>query len=164
MDVFFHFTYHFLMIFMAYTTSTNGEMYYIKPSQNFTCLQQSCLTLSELAASSSTNASIFFLPGNHYLDRELVLRNANNISLTKMVESAFITCRSQSARVDISHTDTVLISGLHFMGCGGNTVTHVNQLTLANTIFEGMEGSSTALLLSGIASVDISSLALTLII
>ena len=81
-----------------------------------------------------------------------------------MVESAFIICRSQSARVDISHTDTVLISGLHFMGCGGNTVTHVNQLTLANTIFEGMEGSSTALLLSGIASVDISSLALTLII
>ena len=137
--------------------------YYITPSLDVSCPQDPCLTLSQFAANSSsyhgneTNMLLFFLPGNHSLDRELSLAHADNFSMTKDAhyETVFVECVSESERFDISETTFVSIKGLHFIGCGGNTVTQVDQFILEDTIFQGMEGSGTALVLNVVAAASI---------
>ena len=149
----------FLTVFLVHTIFASGHVYYIRTSQNISCPQQPCFTLSELAASSNlsktTNTTLLFLPGKHHLNHELVISDANNISVTKLGGSVFVRCMSQSGRFKISRTTTVSIKGLHFMGCGGNLVTQVNRLTIEDTIFQGMEGSGTALVLNGTVEANI---------
>ena len=125
-----------------------------------------CLTLSQFAANSSsylgneTDISLFLLPGNHSLDNELSLAHADNVSMTKDSqdnETVFVECASQSGRFSVRETTFVSIKSLHFIGCGalGNTFTHVDQFILEGTIFQGVEGRGTALMLNGVAAASI---------
>ena len=120
-----------LLLVYADLTSDNKVRYYITPSQNMSCPEDSCLTLSQFAANSSsyldnkTDISLFFLPGNHSLNIELSLAYAH-ISVTNDGQGSgtvFIECVSQSGRFNISETAFASIKGLHLIGCGGNTVT-----------------------------------------
>ena len=63
-----------------------------------------------------------------------------------------VECTSRSGRFVINETTFVLIKGLHFIGCIGNKVSHVDNLILKNTIFEGMEGNITGLELNMVAA------------
>ena len=150
-----HFTHHFFMVLLVHVSLTRGEVCYITPTQNVSCPEQPCPTLSQLAADSnktirsSTSITLLFLLGSHSLDCKLVLTNVNNISMTNVGGSVQVNCTNQSGRFEIGQADIVSISGLHFMGCGGNLVTQVNQFTLKDTIFQGMRGSGTALLVNG---------------
>ena len=153
---------HLLVCFLAYADFTHSEVhYYITPSPNASCPQGPCLTISQLTSDSSsneTNVSLFFLPGNHILDLELSLPHADNFSMTKEAqdnESVFIKCMSQSGRFILNETTFALVKGLHFIGCGGNTVTQVKQFILEDTIFHGMEGGDMALVLNEVADVSI---------
>ena len=149
----------FLTVFLVHANFASGHVHYITPSHNLSCPQQPCFTLSELAADSNlsrtTNVTLLLLPGNHHLNHELVISDANNVSVTKLGGSVFVRCTSQSGRFKISRTTTVSIKGLHFMGCGGNLVTQVNRLTIEDTIFQGIEGSGTALVLNGTVEANI---------
>ena len=71
-------------------------------------------------------------------------------------ESVFIKCMSQSGRFILNETTFALVKGLHFIGCGGNTVTQVKQFILEDTIFHGMEGGDMALVLNEVADVSLS--------
>ena len=159
MDGIFQLICRFLVVLLVHTNFTDGKLKYVTPSQNLSCPQQPCLTLSELAAdsnlSNSTNVTLLFLPGNHSLDHELVLNDANYISMTKTVGSVLIKCTSWSGRFEINQTAIVSISGLHFMGCGGNSVSQVNHFTLKDTTFQGQEGSGTALVLNEVVVASI---------
>ena len=48
-----------------------------------------------------------------------------------------------------------MIRDLHFIGCGGNRVSQVEQFIVEDTIFEGMEGRGTALTLNEVTDASI---------
>ena len=60
----------------------------------------------------------------------------------------FVECGSQSGRFNISETTFATIKGLHFVGYGGNEVSQVEQFIVEDTIFEGVQGRGTALMLN----------------
>ena len=147
------------MFFLIYANSARSQAhYYITPSLNATCPGDPCLTLTQLVAinfSNETNISLWFLQGNHSLDRELSLSRAENVSMMKDARdngTVFVECGSrninQSGRFNISETKFAMIKGLHFIGCGGDRVSRVEQFIIEDTIFQGVEGRGTALVLN----------------
>ena len=120
--------------------SYHKEGYYITPSQNVPCPQDPCLTLSQFTASffendSEMNLSLFFLPGNHSLDREMFLWQLNSVLMTKAEQMNYgndvcIECSSQSGRFIIAETTFASITSLCFIGCGHNIVFQVEQFTV----------------------------------
>ena len=67
----------------------------------------------------------------------------------------FIECSSQSGRFNVSETTFVKIKGLHFIGCGGNKISQVEQFIVEDTIFQGVEDSGTALVLNKVTDASI---------
>ena len=149
-----------VLLLMAYAAlSTHSKVhYYITPSPDVSCPQNPCLTLIQFAANSSncngneTSISLVFLPGNHILDRELTVCGADKFSMGSQnnASGVLIECTNQSAKFAVSETAFASIKGLHFIGCGGNTITSVKVLIVQNTIFQGLEGDGrgTALVLN----------------
>ena len=82
---------HLLLFLLVYADSLNSQVhYYITPTLNVHCPGDPCLTLAQFAANfttshvgNETNIALFFLPGNHSLDRELSLSHAEKFSMTK---------------------------------------------------------------------------------
>ena len=134
------------------------ESYFITPSLSHYCPRNECLTLLDFidsynSSEISANISLFFLPGSHILDRELSLSHVNNLTISKSSESSdsvFIQCRNELGRVYVNDTTLVLIGGLHFIGCGHNTVTQVEELVIFDTTFQGVDGRGTALMLNAV--------------
>ena len=144
----------FLLVGAVSAQSKVNLSYYITPSQDIPCPKDPCITLSQFAANSSKDSghiSLIFLPGNHTLNRELVLSGADNFSMKSQDnETVTIECLSQYERFSVNETTFATIKALHFIGCGGNTVTSVKELVVEDTIFQGMEGEGkgTALVLN----------------
>ena len=159
------FTLHLLLFLLVYADSAYSQVhYYITPTLNVPCPQDHCLTLSQFAADSTsylgneTNISLSFLPGNHSLDRELSLSQADNFSMAKDIGGSgtvFVECDSRSGRFNISETTFATVQGLHFIGCGGNRVSQVEQFIVEDTIFQGVEGRGTALVLNEVSDATI---------
>ena len=161
------FTQQLLVFLLAFADFTYSKVhYYFTPSLDVSCPHDKdpCLTLSQFAANFSsylgneTDISLFFLPGNHSLDRDLSLTHADNISMTKDSRdngTAFIECVSPSGKFGISEINFASISSLHFISCGGNTVTQVEQFTLEGTIFQDVKGRGTALVLNEVTTATI---------
>ena len=63
-------------------------------------------------------------------------------------EAVTVQCTNQSGRFIISSTSFVLMKGLHFIGCGSNTVTHVNRFVLEDTSFQSVQGNRSVLVLN----------------
>ena len=121
--------------------------YYIRPSEslNVHCPGDPCLTLAEFATNSTsylgneTNISLSFLPGILGLDRELSLSHADNFSMTINTGgngSVFVECGSQPGRFNISETTFATIRGLHFIGCGDNRVSQVEQFIVKDRVWK----------------------------
>ena len=47
----------------------------------------------------------------------------------------FVECGSQSGRFNVSEITFAMIKDLHFIGCGGNRVSQVEQFIVEDTIF-----------------------------
>ena len=153
-----------LFLLMCSDSASSQVHFYITPSLSVHCPRDPCLTLSQLAANSisylcnETNLSLSFQPGNHSLEGELSLSQADNFSMTKDKGgngTVFVECGSQSGRINISETTFAMIRDLHFIGCGGNRVSQVEQFIVEDTIFEGVEGWSTALTLNEVTDASI---------
>ena len=146
------------LLLSVYADFMYSKVHYITPSLEHPCPQHasSCLTLSQFAANSShneTDISLLFLGGNHTLDRELHLAHGRNFSISKYAkdnETIFIECSSRLGRFNISMATSATINGLHFIGCGGNRVSQVTWLTIADSIFQDVEDTSTVLELNGV--------------
>ena len=146
---------YLFMLFMQFDF-TYSKVHYITPSPNGPCPQKfSCLTLSQFAVDSSYNesdVSLFLLPGNHTLDRELLLAHRDNVSLSKdgaeNETEVFVECFNQSARLYISGTTSATIKDLNFIGCVDNKVSHVSWLTISGTTFQGVTNRDSVLVLS----------------
>ena len=160
-------TWSVLLFLSVYADCIHSQVhYYISPSLNVHYHDHGnpCLTLAQFtdnftsSISNETNISLSFLPGNHSLDGELSLSHAHDFSMSKVIggnESVFIECGSQSGRFNISETRFALIKNLHFIGCGGNRVSQVEQFKVEDTIFEGVEGRGTALVLNKVTDASI---------
>ena len=147
-----------LLFLLVYADTVYSKVHYITPSLDGPCPQNSsCLTLSQFAANSSyieMDTSLLFLPGNHTLDRELLLAQVNNFSMTKDGvgnETIFVECSTRSGRFHISETASVSINGLHFIGCGSNNVSQVNWLTITSSTFQGVQEGNTVLVLNEVS-------------
>ena len=159
-----HFLAQFSLLFLLVCADTVfSKVHYITPSLDGPCPQNSsCLTLSQFAANpsySETDTSFLFLPGNHTLDRELLLAQINNFSMTKDGvgnAAVFVECSTYSGRFHISETISVSINGLHFIGCGSNNVSQVNWLTITSSTFQGVQEGNTVLVLNevSVATID----------
>ena len=159
-----HFLAQLLLLFLlVYADTVFSKVHYITPSLDGPCPQNSsCLTLSQFAANSSyieTDTSLLFLPGNHTLDRELLLAQVNNFSMTKDgvgSETIFVECSNHSGRFHISKTTSVSIHGLHFIGCGSNNVSQVTWLTITSSTFQGVQEGNTVLVVNevSVATID----------
>ena len=143
-----------LVFLLVGAVSAQTKVHYITPSLDIPCPKVPCLTLSQFAANSSKyseHISLILLPGNHTLNRELILSGADNFSMESQEnETVMIECTSQYERFNVNETTFATIKGLHFIGCGGNTVTRVEELVVEDTIFQGVEGEGrgTALVLN----------------
>ena len=143
-----------LVLLLVGAVSAQSKVHYITPSPDIPCPEDPCLTLSQFAANSSKysgHISLIFLPGNHTLNRELVLSGADNFSIESQGnETVMIECPSPYERFLVNVTTSAALKSIHFIGCGGNTVTRVKELVVEDTIFQGVEGESrgTALVLN----------------
>ena len=144
-----------LVFLLVGAVSAQTKVHYITPSPDILCPEDPCFTLSQFAADSSNytgQISLIFLPGNHTLYRELVLSGADNFSMESLQDNEMVTieCLSQSERFIVNETTFATIKSLYFVGCGGNTVTRVEDLIVEDTIFQGVEGEGrgTALVLN----------------
>ena len=143
----------FLLCLLVCADFTYSKVHYIRPSQDSPCPQNasSCFTLSQFAANSSHNEkdiSLLFLPGNHTLDRELLLAHGHNFSMSKHVkdnERVFVECICHLGRFNISEATSASIKGLHFISCGSNRASQVTRLTIADSIFQNVEDNNTVL-------------------
>lgn len=140
---------HLLSFLLVYADCIHSQVYYyITPSEstNIHCPQYPCLTLAQFDANSSdyfnngTNISLSYLPGKHILDRVLSLSQIHTFSMIENSEATFVECDSQSGRFNISEMTLAIIKGLHFIGCGGNSVSQVEQFIVEDTInFSSMQ-------------------------
>ena len=144
-----------LVFLLVGAVSAQTKVHYITPSPDILCPEDPCLTLSQFAANSSNHSghiSLIFLPGNHTLNRELILSGADNFSMESLQDNEMVTieCTSQYERFNVNETTFATIKGLHFIGCGGNTVTRMEELVVEDTTFQGVEGEGrgTALVLN----------------
>ena len=154
-----------LLVLLVYGDIVYSEVHYITPSPNGPCPQNSsCLTLSQFAATSSYNEtdiilSLIFLPGNHTLNRDLLLAHAKSLSITKYGldnETVYVDCSSYFGfRFDISETISVSINDLNFFGCGSNVVSQVKWLTITDCTFQNVHYKSTVLVLNEIYNATI---------
>ena len=130
---------------------------------------ESCLTLSQFANNFSSesyhgsNLTLEFLPGNHTLPSQLSFMNLSIASMfanfdmsSNFSQPALIFCDS-NARFEFLHVQTVQISRLNFTGCTGNKVENVEQFTLVDSSFVGVEGKIGTVLKLNQTSANISS-------
>ena len=98
------------------------------------CPGDPCYTLPQFAAISTgylsidISISLSIMPGNHRLDRELSLSQIDSFSMTKDIGgngTVFIECGSESGRFNINEITFATIKDLHFIGCGGNSFSHL---------------------------------------
>ena len=126
-----------------------SEVYYITANSADLCTMQPCLTLSQFAANSShslhSNTTLVFLPGTHHLSNvNLTLSNVDNFVMKSDNSTAQIKCTSDSA-MHFYQSESIHITNLEFIGCGGNQVRHVKEFMVEDTKFKGQENSRTAL-------------------
>ena len=126
-----------------------------------------CLTFTQFANSSrdlqSNTITLILQPGNYTLDAEIFIFNVSQFSMlgnastvTASPLNFTIVCESQ-AKFSFEAVNSIFIHGLSFVGCGDNTFSGVDQLTINDTIFSGTEESPTAIMLKQTTASIISS-------
>ena len=135
------------------------EVYFIKPTGDYLCSTQPCLTLNEFIVKPHRNLSMHtslrLLPGNHSLNLDLQIQFLENISIFSQTNLSWIVC-DQPREFQFLNVTTVRIRNLGFMGCGGNKVAYVSSFRVENCIFHRSHivGTS-AVVHAGLSSVEI---------
>ena len=126
-----------------------SEVYYITTNSTDLRTVQPYLTLSLFATNSShylhSNTTLVFLPGIHHLSNvNLTLSNVDNFVMKSENSTAQIKCTNNSS-IRFNQSQSIHITNLEFIGCGGNQVRHVEKFMVKDSNFVGQENSETAL-------------------
>ena len=123
---------------------TPGPMPYYGPCPNTSI----CVTFTAFMRyhvedlSNTLNVSLVFFPGNYSLDHGLFLLGKNEIVMTSLIDdTVFIECEDQYGKFVIGNTTSVLMRGLHFIGCDSNRVFNTENLALEKITFQGTKAS-----------------------
>ena len=139
--------YGLLFILCFAYLGASETVYHITPTSDDHCAPP-CLTLHQLATAPShylrINATLFLLPGKHILSTELEIANMTSFTMTSMNTIAQIQCENLSS-ISFHSSQSILLTSVEFLGCGGNRVRDVNEFILSDATFEGQEGCGTAL-------------------
>ena len=129
------------------------EVYYIVTSRNSPCFEDSCLTLSQFAANSTsyidTNTTLVITGGSHNLDVGISVLNVDEFSMLSMNNTgsdSVITC-NEHANFTFYNVHHIYISGLTFIGCDDTRVESVDKLTIEGSRFLGQDNSGTPLVI-----------------
>lgn len=139
-----NFSLHLLCLFVGCIKFATGEVVYITPSQNLPCPQQQCYTLTQFISSVknnlSSNLTLFFLPGTHSLQSELMIGNISELRLQSFSDSpsnmVTVLC-GPTARLLIDNVYLVHVDILYFAGCSENKIDSVHQFIIYNSTFHG---------------------------
>lgn len=137
---------YILVMLMLWLCS--GIEYNISP--NHSCPSRNCINLSQFALHSSqychSNTSLIFLPGNHSLNSVLTINGISllNLSVSTNILPVQVICVHLS-RFELYNITTVQLSGVDFIGCGGNRFKLIHQLSVELMSFQGQDNSSTAI-------------------
>ena len=129
--------------------STNGEILYITPQPDeIVCPHYPCISLSQFAANSSSsisnssNITLYLLPGHHTLDNEILVSNVYSFIVTNYMRdegAVLVECNTSLVRLNVNLITFVHIKGwLHFIGCGRNKISMVDELVIEDVIVEGV--------------------------
>ena len=152
------------LFFAKISCILNEEIYIIPLAREIErepCPVEQCLTLSQFTSNTAEylpdETLLKFLPGNHQLDSQLYVTNVSNISMvlseSNFLPTTIISC-THPGGFQFIHVEFVVINGLTFIGCGGNKIEFVNQVTIEDSSFLGGDNSETALeLVETIASI-----------
>ena len=124
---------------------------YIKSSPSANCPADPCYTLSQFATNQSRlqlNTTLLFLSGNHSLDSDIYIADIDHFYMltypSTSLSLSIVRCL-QNSSISLSNITTVLIHQLEFYGCGENSISSVDKLTVQNCSFIGSKSSGTAL-------------------
>ena len=133
-----------------------GHVLYITPTSSIHCHTKPCLTLSQFAQNYSyykwltPRATLIFLSGNHTLNTTVSLTDVENLSMIPDVSdnnTKNIFCIS-GVHFEFVGITSVTVKGLRFIGCGNNTLFSVKNFTIEDSVFRGVNGSGTALVIN----------------
>ena len=116
--------------------------HYITPSPTLLCpTEESCLTLSTLAANTSnyleSNTTLIFLTGHHTLDEDFTVTDVNEFLMLSNNDSVTvnITC-SHNTHMTFTRITQMHIRGLKFIGCPSR-IEFLDQFTLEDSSIHG---------------------------
>ena len=135
------------VILITFLSSATAKVLYITPSTSDLCNTQ-CLTISELAANTSSyissNTTLVFTAGTHYLTANLTVSDVNNVSITSNGSHAANVCMNHSY-INFTHSQFIHISNMDFFGYGGINVSNVEEFVLQNAVFDGQDKTAMSL-------------------
>ena len=145
-----------LLVILCSLNHAASEVYNITNSTDpqYTVQLEPCLTLSQFVANlsrylNSSNTTLVFLPGTHYLSTgNLILSDMDYFAMKSENSKAQIKCTNDS-HIHFSQSSRIHITNLEFIGCGGNQVRQVEQFAIKDAKFEGQGNSGMALELIG---------------
>ena len=123
---------------------------YISPSPSTPCPHPSlpCLTLSQFAANSTmisdSSITLIFLSGNHSLNLTMSVSNITNLTMLSVSSTLPQIMCHQGEYFSFFNISQVLIRSLRFIGCGDDKAT-ISNITIDKSIFQGRNGTRTAL-------------------
>ena len=141
-----------ILTFLSVTPSGASVVHYIKLNESNCWVVesnvQSCVTLSEFAASDTENASITLIlqPGNHNLLMNLTLSNIKILEIHSSGSNSRIKCET-SSHFSFESIEHISIRRLNFIGCGNNLVQNITEFFIEATAFEGHVDTGTSLYL-----------------
>jgi hypothetical protein len=117
------------------------EIIYIKESEESFCpYLDACLTLPQFTGNSNEhiqlNTTLILMPGSHYLNKVLSVTNISlfeietldSYNITEQNGSVHIICDSE-AYFEFLFCDSVHLTQVTFIDCGGNIVSHVSTFS-----------------------------------
>ena len=115
----------FVIMMLSNVEQALSTVYYITPttSQDLCPDVEPCLTLSQyIALGYRTNDTVlFFLPGSHPLEHQIIFESLINVTLSGVPESSVIACTNQSASgLIFNAVSNIRIDHLIFRGCRGS--------------------------------------------
>ena len=131
-----------LLLILCSLNQAASEVYYITTNSNDPCdVQPCCLTLYQFAANLShylhSNTTLIFLHGTHYLSKDnLTLSKVDSFVMKSENSTAQIKCTCNS-NMNFSRSQSIHITNLEFIGCGGNQVKQITNFTVQEVTFEG---------------------------
>ena len=141
-----------IILATSFLNLATAKVHYITPNSSDRCTTQ-CLTISEIATNTShyisSNTTLIFTAGTHYLTENLAVSDLNNVVITSKDPNAQIVCMDY-IHILFSLSKSIHVSNLKLVGCSarGIIVLNAEDFVLQNVVFDGQDVTVTPLSLT----------------